>query len=67
VVAARFERDVKRGSAGGLTRCGQRVDLGVCFPVALVPAGADFPSVANDHGANEGIRLHVAPAALGQF
>jgi hypothetical protein len=67
VVAARLEGDVKRGRTGSFTRGGQRMDLGVCFSVALVPAGADFLSVANDHGTDKGIRFHIAPAALGQF
>ena len=66
VMAARFERDVERGTLSGSTGFGQRVDLGVRFAVLAMPAGADKFLVAHHDGADERIRLDGTAAALGQ-
>jgi hypothetical protein len=65
-VTARFEGDVKRGSARRLTRDSQGVDLGVGLAIFLMPTLADYLTVANYHGPDERIGLDSTASAFGQ-
>ena len=65
LVAAGFEGDVEGCSPGGFACEIEGVDLGVGRAEASVIAGADEVVTARDHGADEGIWLDMAEAAVG--
>src|SRR5207245_6042734 len=66
VVAAGLQRNIECGSARGLPRRSQSVDLSMGLAVALVPAFAADLLITNHDRTDERIRLYMAAAALGK-
>ncbi len=66
LMAARFQRDIKRAATGRLTRLVESVDFRVRFAKALVPAFAGHGLPADDDRSHQRVGFHVTAAALGQ-
>ena len=66
-MGARLEGDVQGRPAGARGRVLERDDLGVRAALSLVPAFADDGAVADNHGANHGVRRCRSTAPLGKL
>jgi hypothetical protein len=66
-MTARLEIYVERRAAGLIASVAQGLDFGMITAKSAMKAGADDFAIANNDGANQGVRADEASPALGQL
>ena len=66
MMSARLEGDVDGGTASRVASSSERVDLGVRGAVSRVPSLTDNGTIANDDGADHGVRRRLSPSVRGE-